>query len=114
MNNKKIYKKNPKINNRDINKLLVFLDKKYIWHPYTQMQIWNKQDNIVMTHGDGFYLVAENGNKYLDGIANMWCNVWGYGTNPVIEAIRRQFHELPHSTLFVLGNKPSIVVANIL
>jgi adenosylmethionine-8-amino-7-oxononanoate aminotransferase len=112
MNNKKIYKKNPKITNRDINKLLVFLDKKYIWHPYTQMQIWNKQDNIVITHGDGFYLVAENGNKYLDGIANMWCNVWGYGPNPVIEAIRRQFHELPHSTLFGLGNKPSILLAS--
>jgi len=111
MNNKKIYKKNPKINKRDINKLLVFLDKKYIWHPYTQMQIWNKQDNIVITHGDGFYLVAENGDKYLDGIANMWCNVWGYGPNPVIEAIGRQFHELPHSTLFGLGNKPSIVLA---
>jgi 4-aminobutyrate aminotransferase-like enzyme len=71
MNNKKIYKKNPKINKGDINKLLVFFDKKYIWHPYTQMQIWNKQDNIVMTRGDGFYLVAENGDKYLDGIVRI-------------------------------------------
>ena len=105
------YKKNPKINDTDINKSLVYLDKTYVWHPYTQMRIWNKQDNVVITHGDGFYLVSENGKKYLDGIANMWCSVWGYDSNPVIEAIRRQFQELPHSTLFGLGNKPSIVLA---
>ena len=105
-------KENSKINKKEnINKSLVNLDKKYIWHPYTQMKIWNKQDNIVITHGDGFYLVGENGEKYLDGIANMWCSVWGYSSNPVIEAIRTQFHELAHSTLFGLGNKPSIVLA---
>lgn len=111
MTKKESYKKNPKINDRDINTSLVFLDKRYVWHPYTQMQIWNKQDNVVITHGDGFYLVSQNGKKYLDGIANMWCSVWGYGSNSVIEAIRRQFRELPHSTLFGLGNKPSIVLA---
>lgn len=98
-------------NNKDINKSLSFLDKKYVWHPYTQMQIWNKQDNVIITHGEGFYLVSETGKKYLDGIANMWCSVWGYDSNPVIDAIRKQYHELPHSTLFGLGNKPSIVLA---
>ena len=111
MNKKENYKKNQKINNKSIDKDLVCLDKKYIWHPYTQMKIWNKQDNVVITHGDGFYLVSENGEKYLDGIANMWCSVWGYGSNPVIEATKSQFQELPHSTLFGLANKPSIVLA---
>jgi adenosylmethionine-8-amino-7-oxononanoate aminotransferase len=111
MTKRESYKKNPKISVRGITKSLAFLDKRYVWHPYTQMQNWNKQDNAVITHGDGFYLVSENGKKYLDGIANMWCSVWGYGSNPVIEAIRRQFHELPHSTLFGLANKPSIVLA---
>ncbi len=111
MTKRESYKKNPKIYYRGITKSLAFLDKRYVWHPYTQMQNWNKQDNAVITHGEGFYLVSENGKKYLDGIANMWCSVWGYGSNPVIEAIRRQFHELPHSTLFGLANKPSIVLA---
>ncbi len=111
MDKKEYYRKIPKINNTSITKSLSFLDKKYVWHPYTQMQNWNKQDNAIITHGEGFYLVSENGKKYLDGIANMWCSVWGYSSNPVIEAIRRQFQELPHSTLFGLGNKPSILLA---
>lgn len=111
MTKKESYKKNAKIDHRGVNKSLVFLDKRYVWHPYTQMRIWNKKDNVVITHGDGFYLVSENGKKYLDGIANMWCSVWGYDSNPVIEAIRRQFDELPHSTLFGLANKPSILLA---
>jgi len=111
MTKKESYKKNAKIDHRGVNKSLVFLDKRYVWHPYTQMRIWNKKDNVVITHGDGFYLVSENGKKYLDGIANMWCSVWGYDSNPIIEAIRRQFDELPHSTLFGLANKPSILLA---
>jgi len=111
MTKKENDKKNLQKNDKGLNKSLSSLDKKYVWHPYTQMQIWNKQDNVVITHGDGFYLVSENGKRYLDGIANMWCSVWGYGSNPVIEAIRRQFHQLPHSTLFGLGNKASIVLA---
>jgi adenosylmethionine-8-amino-7-oxononanoate aminotransferase len=92
-------------------KSFLYLDKKYVWHPYTQMKIWNKNNNVIITHGDGFYLVSENGKKYLDGIANMWCSVWGYSSNPIIESIRQQFLQIPHSTLFGLGNKPAIVLA---
>jgi adenosylmethionine---8-amino-7-oxononanoate aminotransferase len=107
----KTQRTNSKLNNKNSNNSLDYLDKRYVWHPYTQMKIWNKQNNVIITHGDGFYLISENGNKYLDGIANMWCSVWGYGLNPVIKAIRSQFLQLPHSTLFGLGNKPSIVLA---
>jgi adenosylmethionine---8-amino-7-oxononanoate aminotransferase len=107
----KTQRTNSKLNNKNSHNSLEYLDKRYVWHPYTQMKIWNKQNNVIITHGDGFYLISENGNKYLDGIANMWCSVWGYGSNPVIKAIRNQFLQLPHSTLFGLGNKPSIVLA---
>jgi adenosylmethionine---8-amino-7-oxononanoate aminotransferase len=114
MTKKESDKKNNKYTytHKEINKTVSFLDKRYVWHPYTQMQVWNKQENVVITHGQGFYLVSGNGKKYLDGIANMWCSVWGYGSNPVIDAITKQFHKLPHSTLFGLGNQPSIVLAS--
>lgn len=94
-------------NNKDLSKR----DKKYVWHPYTQMQLWNSQNNKVITTGSDFYLIDEQNNKYLDGIANMWCSVWGYSSNPVIESICDQYKQLPHSTLFGLANKPSITLA---
>jgi adenosylmethionine---8-amino-7-oxononanoate aminotransferase len=83
------------------------IDKQFVWHPYTQMRDWNNSDNKVIVRGKGFYLVDSEGKSYLDGIASMWCNVWGHSTNKVIDGMVRQLQRLPHSTLFGLGNAPS-------
>ena len=47
----------------------------------------------------------------LDGIASMWCNVWGHGQNEVTDAMVKQIKTLQHSTLFGLGNEPSVNLA---
>ncbi|HXT83526.1 MAG TPA: adenosylmethionine--8-amino-7-oxononanoate transaminase [Verrucomicrobiae bacterium] len=87
-------------------------DKQFVWHPYTQMKDWLQKDhNKVISKGEGFYLVDSNGNKYLDGIASMWCNVWGHGQNEVTDAMIEQIKTLQHSTLFGLANEPSVNLA---
>lgn len=86
-------------------------DKKYVWHPYTQMKDWTNSQTHVITSGKGFYLIDENNNKYLDGISNMWCNVWGHNRNEIIRAMKRQLGELPHSSLFGLAGSSSINLA---
>ena len=88
------------------------LDKQFVWHPYTQMKDWMQgNNNKVIVKGEGFYLVDVDGNKYLDGIASMWCNVWGHGQNAVTDAMIDQIRKLQHSTLFGLGNEPSVDLA---
>src|SRR5215218_10277256 len=87
-------------------------DKQFVWHPYTQMKDWEQNNNNkVIVKGEGFYLVDLHGNKYLDGIASMWCNVWGHGQNEVTDAMVNQIRTLQHSTLFGLGNEPSVNLA---
>jgi adenosylmethionine---8-amino-7-oxononanoate aminotransferase len=86
-------------------------DKEFVWHPYTQMRDWAKWNNRVIVKGDGFYLVDSEGRKYLDGSANMWCNVWGHTQNKVVQAMIDQLREVPHSTLFGFANAPSINLA---
>ncbi|MDQ4074589.1 MAG: adenosylmethionine--8-amino-7-oxononanoate transaminase [Thermoproteota archaeon] len=86
-------------------------DKQYIWHPYTQMKEWRNSKNNVITKGSGFFLIDIHGNRYLDGIASMWCNVWGHGQNEVTEAMIEQIRNLQHSTLFGLSNEPSVKLA---
>jgi adenosylmethionine---8-amino-7-oxononanoate aminotransferase len=86
-------------------------DKKFVWHPYTQMNDWKKFDNRVIVRGREFYLIDDSGKKYLDGIASMWCNVWGHGKNEVVDRMTRQLQNLQHSTLFGLANAPSIELA---
>jgi adenosylmethionine-8-amino-7-oxononanoate aminotransferase len=86
-------------------------DKEFVWHPYTQMSDWSHWNNNVIVRGEGFYLVDSEGRKYLDGIASMWCNVWGHGQNEVVEAMIKQLKNLQHSTLFGLANGPSVQLA---
>lgn len=86
-------------------------DKRYVWHPYTQMEDWKKWDNKVIVGGKGFYLIDNKGNRYLDGIASMWCNVWGHSSTEIISRMSEQLRTLQHSTLFGLANSPSVDLA---
>jgi adenosylmethionine---8-amino-7-oxononanoate aminotransferase len=89
-------------------------DKKFVWHPYTQMTDWLQWTNKVIVKGDGFYLIDTDGNRYLDGCASMWCNVWGHSRKEIIDSIITQVKQLQHSTLFGLANRPAIELAEIL
>ena len=86
-------------------------DKEFVWHPYTQMRDWKTWNSRMIVKGEGFYLVDSEGRKYLDGIASMWCNVWGHGQNRVVEAMVEQLKNLQHSTLFGLASGPSAELA---
>ena len=80
-----------------------------IWHPYTQMSEWESFPNIV--RGDGFWLVDSNGNRYLDGVASMWCNVWGHSKKELISTINSQSKKIIHSSLFNLTNDQAETLA---
>jgi adenosylmethionine-8-amino-7-oxononanoate aminotransferase len=78
------------------------------------MNDWLESDNKVIVRGDGFYLVDSEGNRYLDGCASMWCNVWGHSRKEIISSMTRQVKRLQHSTLFGLSNQPATELAEIL
>ena len=65
-------------------------------------------DKRVITSGQDFYFIDEHGQKYLDSIANMWCNVWGFNENNITNAMIDQIRKIPHSTIFGLSNNKSI------
>ena len=84
-------------------------NQNYLWHPNTQMSEWTKFPKIV--RGDGMWLIDENGNRLLDGVASMWCNVWGHSKRELINAIIKQAKKLQHSPLFNLTNEPAEMLA---
>ncbi len=86
-------------------------DKDYIWHPFTQMLEWMKEDIIIITEGEGNYLVDINGNRYLDGVSSLWVNIHGHRRKEIDEAIKNQIDRISHSTLLGLSNIPSILLA---
>ena len=83
--------------------------RSYVWHPNTQMSEWSKFPKIV--RGEGMWLIDEDGNRFLDGVASMWCNVWGHSKKELINAIIKQTKKLQHSSSFNFTNEPVEILA---
>jgi adenosylmethionine-8-amino-7-oxononanoate aminotransferase len=87
-------------------------DRRLIWHPFTQMQDWERDEPIVIAKGDGSWLIDSEGNRYLDGVASMWTNVHGHCRRELNEALKDQVDRLEHSTLLGLASEQSIILAH--
>ena len=61
----------------------------------------------IISSGSDFYFVDKAGQRYLDGVANMWCNVWGFNENKITKAMIEQIQKIPHSTIFGITNNKS-------
>jgi len=86
-------------------------DHAYLWHPFTQMQEWLAEDPVIIAQGQGSYLIDVHGNRYLDGVSSLWCNVHGHTHPDLNSAIAEQLGQIAHSTMLGLANVPSILLA---
>jgi adenosylmethionine-8-amino-7-oxononanoate aminotransferase len=86
-------------------------DKRHVWHPFTQMQEWERDEQIIIAKGEGCWLIDTEGNRYLDGVASMWTNVHGHCRRELNDALKEQVDRLEHSTLLGLASEQSIILA---
>ncbi len=90
---------------------LIQEDKKYIWHPFTQMKDWLKDEPLVIEEARGCCLKDTEGRRYLDGVSSLWVNVHGHRKREIDSALVRQINKLSHSTLLGLSHRPAIGLA---
>ncbi len=89
----------------------VELDKRHVWHPFTQMRNWEASDPLVIERAEGCYLIDQDGRRYLDGTASLWVNVHGHNREELNAAIVTQLGKVAHSTLLGLTNAPAAHLA---
>ncbi len=87
------------------------LDKRYVWHPFTQMRDWEKEPQIVIRSGRGSLLTDVRGKKYIDGVSSLWVTVHGHRKKEIDDAIARQLKKIAHSTMLGLSNAPAALLA---
>ncbi|MFH0985991.1 MAG: adenosylmethionine--8-amino-7-oxononanoate transaminase [Candidatus Omnitrophota bacterium] len=86
-------------------------DRKYLWHPFTQMRDWQTDEFLVIERGEGCYLIDTAGRRYLDGVSSLWCNVHGHRVKELDRAIVKQIRKISHSTLLGLTHPTAIELA---
>jgi adenosylmethionine-8-amino-7-oxononanoate aminotransferase len=87
------------------------LDREHLWHPFTPMKLWHASDPLVITAAEGMHLIDSDGNRYLDGVSSLWCNVHGHRVPEIDQAIRDQLDKVAHTTMLGLASEPAILLA---
>jgi adenosylmethionine---8-amino-7-oxononanoate aminotransferase len=95
----------------DYLKHLTDADKKHVWHPFTQMQEWEKETPVIIEEGEDCFLVDMNGKRYIDGVSSLWVNIFGHRKKEIDDAIKDQLGKIAHTTMLGLSSIPAIELA---
>jgi len=90
---------------------LIALEKRHVWHPFTQMRDWEASDPLLIESGDGIMLRGSDGRDYYDANSSMWLNVHGHGRPEIDNAIRVQLDKIAQVTLLGLTHEPAALLA---
>jgi 4-aminobutyrate--pyruvate transaminase len=75
-------------------------DIAYTVHPYTNLRQHERQGPLVITKGEGVFVVDDDGKRYIEGLAGLWCTGLGFSEKRLAEAARRQMEQLPYTQIF--------------
>jgi adenosylmethionine-8-amino-7-oxononanoate aminotransferase len=81
-------------------------DKKFVWHPFTQMK--NAAEALPIVRGEGTLLIDEEGRSYIDAIASWWVNLHGHAHPYLTEKVHEQMLELAHIPFAGFTHKPAV------
>jgi adenosylmethionine-8-amino-7-oxononanoate aminotransferase len=90
---------------------VVALDRRYVWHPYTSVDSWDRADPIVVARARGAWLEDIDGSRYLDGNASWWVATLGHGHPRLLRVLAEQAAELAHVALAGITHEPAAALA---
>lgn len=85
---------------------LVLRDRRYMWHPYTQMK--SAAPQLPIKEAKGAYLIDEEGRKYLDACSSWWVNLHGHSHPHLVDCLTKQAQTLDHIAFVDFTHSPAI------
>jgi adenosylmethionine-8-amino-7-oxononanoate aminotransferase len=92
---------------------LVEADKRFVWHPFTDMRAWcaPEHEPLVLVEGQGALLRDSRGREYIDGNSSIWTNIHGHNHPHINAAIQRQLQRVAHTSFLGFTNPAPIELA---
>ncbi|MEA2318589.1 MAG: putrescine---pyruvate transaminase [Solirubrobacteraceae bacterium] len=82
-----------------------------LWHPFADMHAVRGAE-LVIARGDGAYVWDDEGRRYLDGTASLWCVNVGHGRDEIADAAAAQMRTLATYQAFgAFANAPALALA---
>ncbi|TQR20557.1 aspartate aminotransferase family protein [Psychrobacillus vulpis] len=87
---------------------LVEKDRQNIWH---HISAYNEKSHpMIVSSGEGAWVIDHNGNKYLDGMSGLWAVNVGYGREELAQAAYDQMKKLAYVPM-TQSHEPAIELA---
>ena len=87
-------------------------DIKNLFHPATNLKVHEDGQPLILDRGDGIYVYDVEGNKYIEGLAGLWCNALGFGNEELVEAAAKQMQKYGYGSLFASkSHEPAIMLS---
>lgn len=67
-----------------------------VLHPYTNLRKHEQKGPLIITRGEGVHVWDDQGNRYIEGMAGLWCASLGWNEKELIDAAVKQLQELPY------------------
>ncbi|MGH8905376.1 MAG: adenosylmethionine--8-amino-7-oxononanoate transaminase [Egibacteraceae bacterium] len=87
------------------------LDRRYMWHGYTDMEKWMAGEPLVIERAEGCWLVDTDGKRYLDGSASQGASAHGHRRAELDEALIAQVQRVAHTTTNLLTHPAAAELA---
>ena len=78
---------------------------------FTRGEAWRADSLVVMERGEGCYVWDSDGNRYLDGLAGLFCTNLGHGRSDLTAAAAKQMDELAFHPNWGFAHPSSIEAA---
>ena len=86
--------------------------RRHLWMHFTRMGEYDDAHEIpIIVRGEGCYVYDEHGNRYLDGLASLFCSNIGHGRADLVQAGVEQAKELGYFSSWSYAHPPTIELA---
>jgi 4-aminobutyrate--pyruvate transaminase len=91
---------------------LVIKDIENLFHPATNLVVHEDSKPLILNKGEGIYVYDIQGNKYIEGLAGLWCNALGFGNESLVETAANQMQKFGYGSLFASkSHEPAIMLS---
>src|SRR6266513_6139614 len=92
---------------------LITADKRFVWHPFTNMTEWRAPEYqpLIVVEAHCALLRDSRGGEYIDGNSSIWTNIHGHNHPHINAAILSQLDRGAHTSFLGFTNPAAIELA---
>ena len=90
------------------------LARKHLFPHFTRGSVWRDEELPVIVRGEGCHLYDDHGQRWLDGLAGLFCVNMGHGRRDIPAAAMKQMEQLAYWTNWSAAHPASVEAATLI